>query len=130
MKSNEHEMMYGYIELCCTSYLIDVLKGFSKGCGSGFDGMIAIFGDDPDENDPEAETEFPEMIGFDGVGFFSDYFPEPEFVSYQVFYDALKKEIKKYIIRKNKDDKYKEEVKYYLSLIRDRYNLVDEGDDI
>jgi len=130
MKNYENEMMNGYLKLCCDVFLINVLKRFSKGCGTGFDGMIAVFGDDPDENNPEYETEFPEMIGFEGVGFFSEYFPEPEFVSYQVFYDALKKEIKKYIIRKQKDDRYKDEVKYYLSLIRDRYNLVDEEEDI
>jgi len=130
MKNNNYEMMEGYFKLCCGSSLLNILKGFSKGSGRGFDGKIAIFGDDPDENDPNAETEFPEMIGFDGVGFFSEYYPNPLFVSYQEFYDALKKEIKKYIIREKKDDKYKEEVKYYLSLIRVRYDLVDEGDDI
>jgi|GEM_PF-2899471 len=125
---NNDDLMEWYLGFCCSSSLISVLKGFSIGSGAGFDGIVAVFGDDPYENNPEYYTEFPEMIGFEGVGFFSEYFPEPEFVSYQVFYDTLKKEIKKYIIRKQKDDKYIDEVKYYLSLIRDRYNLVDKED--
>jgi len=127
-KNDNYRIMYVYFRLCQHEFIINILKGFSKGCGSGLDGIMTVFGDDPDENNLECETEFPEILGYDGVGFFSDYFPEPLFVSYQEFYNNLKRHTKDYIL--SKDDDFQKQAKYYLSLIRERYNLVDEGDDI
>jgi len=117
-----------YFNLCCNASLNKVLKQFSKGYGYCIGEIMLIFGDDPDENNPEYETDFPEILGYDGVGFFSEHFPEPLLISYQKFYNNLKKYTKEYIL--SRDDDFQKQAKYYLSLIRDRYNLIDEGEDI
>jgi len=125
---NYDNMMDWYLYDCKKTDFIRLLSYFSKGIGYGFDYTMLVFGDDPDENNPEYETDFPEIVGFDGVGFFNQYYPEPQLVSYQKFYNKLKEAVLEFI--SNKDKETKEQAKYYLSLIRERYNLIDEGEDI
>lgn len=82
---------------------------------------MLVFADDPDENVPNQMREFPELKGFNGVGFFSVHFPKPLFVSYQDFYDNLEKTVLNFIEDKNID--YKNQSKMYLSMIKSRYRL-------
>lgn len=119
-------MMHWYLKMCCRYDLIKLLKSFSNGIGYGICETMLVFGDDPDENDPSQEREYPELEGYCGVGFFNEHYPEPVLVSYQTFYDELQKIVLDY--SKNKDSEYQNTVKHYLSLIRERYNLIEKGE--
>lgn len=120
------DMMYWYLKMCCKYDLVKLLKSFSNGIGYSICETMLVFGDDPDENDPNQDREFPELAKYCGVGFFNEHYPEPVLVSYQVFYDELSKQVLEY--SKNKDLEYQKKIKYYLSLIRERYNLIDKGE--
>lgn len=125
---DKNNMMYWYLKMCCRNDLLKLLKSFSNGIGYGLCETMLVFGDDPDENDPNQEREFPELEGYCGVGFFSEHYPEPLLVTYQDFYDKLQETVLDFI--KNKDSEYQNTAKYYLSVIRRRYNLIDKGETI
>jgi len=84
--SDENGMMFWYFKMCRKYDLLRLLKSFSEGVGYELGEIMLVFGDDPDENDPRQEREFPELQGFEGVGFFSEHYPKPLLISYQAFY--------------------------------------------
>lgn len=121
MPNAQYEIMNNYFQrLCKSSDLEKKLQDFACGIGFSDGGTICVFADDPDENDPHQLREFPELVGFEGVGFFSDYYPEPLLINYQEFYDNLKAYVGEYVSKQSSN--YKEVLKY-LEKIRLRYSL-------
>lgn len=120
-ESKENSMMYWYLKMCCSYDFLKILESFTHGIGYGLGETMLVFSDDPDENAPYQEREFPELEGFDGVEFYSEHYPEPLFLSYQEFYDNLKEVVIKFISDKSLD--YQKQAIIYLEAIKSRYNL-------
>lgn len=117
----ERSMMHWYLKICCMGNLLRTLKCFAQGIGYQHGEIMMIFGDDPDENNPELTRDYPELAGYKGVGFYSNYFPSPLLVSYQEFYDNLKPAVEEAISLR--DTAYQQKVLTYLETIRKRYKL-------
>ena len=88
--NKEDNMMYWFFKMCLKNNFLKILESFTHGIGYGLGETMLVFSDDPDENDPNQEREFPELENFEGVGFFCEHYPEPLLISYQEFYDYLK----------------------------------------
>lgn len=117
----KYEIMHHYLKvLCITKSCLEILKSFTEGISHHDGGTICVFADDPDENDPRQERGFPELIGFEGVGFFDEHYPEPLLISYQEFYYYLKMHLDEYMTNKSPD--YPKAMEY-LEAIRIRYGL-------
>lgn len=61
------------------------------------------------------------MIDFEGVGFYCRFDPLPMLVSYQEFYDNLKRMVEDYIA--DKEIEFQAQARYYLEAIRKRYHV-------
>lgn len=100
------------------SDLLFALKLFSNGAGFQLGEIMPIFGDSPDLDD------CPELIDFEGVGFYNIFDPPPMLVSYQEFYHHLKRMVEEYIAEKEPD--YQEQARFYLEAIKKRYCCIND----
>lgn len=117
----DRSMMYWYLKICCMGNLLRSLECFAQGIGYQHGEIMMVFGDDPDENNPELTRDYPELAGYKGVGFYSDYFPSPLLVSYQEFYYNLECVVDKALL--SRDAVYQQKARKYLEEIKKRYKL-------
>lgn len=98
--------------------IVSILKYFSQGCGVQLGEILPVFSISPD---PHIFEDFPELEGLDSVGFYNDYDPPPQLVSFSEFYERLKEAVEKNPCYT--DSNTQKEMLYYLYKLRDNYGI-------